>query len=254
MQAKFLFPPAHPDDGFSAQALCVLPMLILMAWGAEASGLDMWLENRYFDAALQAFPLRNSLLFSAVLHDGLRIAVVALLLLLLLGLLLAQLLPTTLGRYLPPFWQQPRLLPYLATVFAMGPALVGLLKQATTRSCPWSLMQYGGTLSYGDKPFFSLAAAGHCFPGAHATTGFVLFAFVPLLPAAKRWWAALLIFALGMAAGWVQMLRGAHFLSHNLWSAVLGWAVMWLAWRLMQPGRQAQPAAQWQGDGEGQPT
>ncbi|HEX6592809.1 MAG TPA: phosphatase PAP2 family protein [Moraxellaceae bacterium] len=254
MLAKLFPSSALRDDGFSAQALCILPLLILMAWGAEASGLDAWLENRYFDAGLQAFPLRNSLLFSAVLHDGLRIAVVAMLLLLLLVLLLAQLLPATLGRYLPPFWQQPRLLPYLAAVFATGPALVGLLKQATTRSCPWSLLQYGGTLPYGGQPFFSLASAGHCFPGAHATTGFVLFAFVPLLPASRRWWMALLVFAFGMAAGWVQMLRGAHFLSHNLWSAVLGWSVMWLAWRLLQPGLLPVQQLQWQDGSEEQAT
>lgn len=254
MHANSLSPNAARTDGFLRQALYVLPLLVLMAWAAEASGLDGWLERRYFDAAMQAFPLRNNLLFSVVLHDGLRMLMVAVLLLLLLLLLVARLLPEAVGRHLPPFWRQPRLLPYLATVFAAGPALVGLLKQVTTRSCPWSLLQYGGSLPYDAKPFFSLAAAGHCFPGAHATTGLVLFAFVPLLPARRRWLAALLVFVAGMALGWVQIMRGAHFLSHNLWSSAIGWSVMLLAWQLIRPGYQPLPAQAWREAVESQPT
>ncbi|MGH8492566.1 MAG: phosphatase PAP2 family protein [Moraxellaceae bacterium] len=219
-------------------ALIVLGALVIAAVFADLGGLDTRVENFYFDSARQLFPYRDQMLFSAVLHDGLRKLMVFVLLLLLFFVGLLRLRPRWALR-LPDFWSQVRLLPYLTAVFVSGPLLVGALKQVTTRACPWSLAQYGGALPYGDflhAQFFSLAAAGHCFPGAHASAGFVLFAFVPLVK--QRWRAtlAVLVFLLGLGMGWVQMMRGAHFLSHNLWSAVIGWSVMLLWYAVLKPG------------------
>jgi len=67
-------------------------------------------------------------------------------------------------------------------------------------------------------------AAGHCFPAGHATVGLWLAAFLIFwLPDQPK--KALVVFcsgiALGFILGWVQQMRGAHFLFHTLWSAWL---------------------------------
>lgn len=38
---------------------------------------------------------------------------------------------------------------------------------------------------------------------------------------------------LGLTFGITQQLRGAHFLSHDLWSAALCWAIAWETARLL---------------------
>ena len=40
-------------------------------------------------------------------------------------------------------------------------------------------------------------------------------------------------FIFGFAMGWGQMMRGAHFMSHNLWTGLIVWMVLlaqYLAW------------------------
>src|SRR5690606_16500174 len=73
----------------------------------------------------------------------------------------------------------------------------------------------------------SPAGPGLCWPGGHASGGFALAAAYFVLrdsrPHSARWMLAIgLLFGCVMSI--VQMVRGAHFLSHNLWSLWLVWA------------------------------
>ena len=67
-----------------------------------------------------------------------------------------------------------------------------------------------------------------CFPAAHPVAGYAWLAvgFV-LYPAARRraWQSWAVAFAVGTILGGVQVVRGAHFLSHVLWSAWVVWGV-----------------------------
>lgn len=123
-------------------------------------------------------------------------------------------------------WRRPA--GFVVLSVALGAGAVGLLKQVTNVDCPWSLAEFGGRLPYvhlfADRPD-SLPRA-QCFPGGHSSSGFALFAlyFLTLGRSRKlaRWalGGALLVggvFAFGQEA------RGAHFLSHDLWSAALVW-------------------------------
>jgi hypothetical protein len=72
---------------------------------------------------------------------------------------------------------------------------------------------------------------GHCFPAGHASTGFAFMAaFFGLQQSAPRaalkWlgWAVLVGFILGIS----QQVRGAHFMSHTLWTSWLCWTVGWI--------------------------
>lgn len=114
-------------------------------------------------------------------------------------------------------YRQP--LARLAVSVLVATALVATLKQLTAVHCPWDLVRYGGTAIAGD-------GGGTCFPSGHAAAGYawLALAFVPATPAGRR--AGFIIgLSVGLLFGIDQQLRGAHFLSHDLWSAALCWTV-----------------------------
>lgn len=76
---------------------------------------------------------------------------------------------------------------------------------------------------------------GHCFPSGHAVAAFAFFGVYFFWRARRPALARLAlagVFALGIAFGWAQWVRGAHFVSHTLWSAWLCWVIGALAFRL----------------------
>lgn len=174
-----------------AIALAAGAVLILLA-----SRLDRQLIAPFYDPALRAFPLRRSWAFEVVGHTALKW--------LMLGVWLFCLAWG--GR-----------LRRGALYMAVIAAVVAALKHYSPISCPWDLPEFGGA-----KP-----DAGRCLPAAHPLTGFALFGLVLAFrekPRAARYAlaAALLI---GFVAGAVQVVRGAHFPSHVLWTAWTAWAV-----------------------------
>lgn len=217
-----------------------LPLLLGLPaiLAVEASGLDMAIERYYFDAVSATFPWRNSAMLEVLAHDGLRMFLVVLATLVLLGLVLSKAAPQILRVVLPEPWTRPRLLAYLLAGLLSGPLLVSILKHTTTRPCPWHLAVFGGDLPYRELwegPFFSLQQAGQCFPGGHASGGFALLALVPLLAGRRRLAVLVFALALGLAMGWGRMMQGAHFLSHNLWSAWFCWLAVVLCYVLIRP-------------------
>lgn len=131
---------------------------------------------------------------------------------------------------------------YAAVAMISSWALVGLLKQFSHVPCPWSLAGFGGTLPY--SPLFAarvtdLSGTG-CFPGAHSASAFSLFAaYFAVRDARPRLAWPLLALALGLGAlfALAQEARGAHFLSHDLWSAAIAWLVCLVLYQVMLPAR-----------------
>jgi membrane-associated PAP2 superfamily phosphatase len=132
---------------------------------------------------------------------------------------------------------------WVSCVVAM--ALPQLIKRFTLTSCPSDLQGFGGTAAYVPHWLIGVVdgGAGHCFPSAHAAAAF---GFLPLWtiwrhrdPVGTEWWLhALLI--VGWVLGASQMVRGAHFMSHALWTACVCAAVAALAdhLRWVQIGRR----------------
>ncbi|PHV12136.1 phosphatase PAP2 family protein [Chitinimonas sp. BJB300] len=124
----------------------------------------------------------------------------------------------------------------------LAPTAVSVIKHTSDRHCPWDFTRYGGTLPYMsllDSPPAS-APQGQCFPAGHASTGFALFAFVLFWRGRqprRAWLVWVAAFSTGMALGWGQQLRGAHFLSHTLWSAWVCWAMCLVLFTVLQPTR-----------------
>lgn len=123
-----------------------------------------------------------------------------------------------------------RALGYLALCMAIVPLTVGALKEITNVDCPWSLQGLGGDRPvihwYQDRPDELPRAA--CFPGAHSSSAFALFAlyFLWLGSHPARAQVALIgVFALGSLFSIAQQSRGAHFVSHDLMSALIAWLI-----------------------------
>jgi membrane-associated PAP2 superfamily phosphatase len=194
-----------------------LALLALLAW--EASGGDRALSA--WAGGLEAFPLRHPGTWASVLHETGRV---------LCGLLLLALIVD--AAWPAPPWRGPgaargvrqRRVTAAATVAAL--MAVPALKRISLTSCPWDVVDYGGTVPWVSHWAFSVAdgGPGHCFPSGHAVAAFAF--LVPALAwrqqhpgRARRALAAVL--AVGALFGAVQVLRGAHYLSHVLWSAWL---------------------------------
>lgn len=119
------------------------------------------------------------------------------------------------------------------TLFATLLTLLAVpaLKRLSSTSCPWDVADFGGSVPYVPHLWWWLSdgGPGHCFPSGHAVGAFAF--LVPALALRLRsprraGWALAAVTLLGLLFGAVQVMRGAHYLSHVLWS---GWLCLALA-------------------------
>ena len=209
----------------------VVPLAIAgFAVASEYSGLDLFLEGLFFDHATQSWPLKSNFITAGVLHKGAQRLVVyfavGLLLFIALSFLIKKLRPYRKGAG------------YLLLCILLGTGIVSLLKSTTHIYTPWDLVLFGG-----DKPYIRLFDAvppglpvGHAFPGGHSAGGFAFVSLYFLLSVyrpSRRYYG--LAFGLGLGALFAitQELRGAHFLSHDLFSLVICWYVAWALYHVM---------------------
>lgn len=225
----------------------LLPLLlfILLAGLLESGPLDLYLADLIYQAGGSSWALQNNSLFSNLLHDQAKALVKLLAVLLFVLAILSQFI----GRMRP----YRRVLWYLALVMPLSGLLVGIGKELSHVDCPWSLLRYGG-----EHPYIRLFEAhpgdfsyGKCFPAAHAGAGYTflaLYFFLAVSRPAWRGYGLLTGIVLGLLFGFTQQLRGAHFLSHDLWTAAICWfnslGWYWFAFcRKPQPVRASQFAA-----------
>lgn len=205
-------------------------MGLLMAW--EVAGLDVPLAHLHGGA--QGFPLRHHWLLTTVMHDSARWVGWLLIVVLCLGVAWPAGVLTRLSFAQRMQWPATALLCVAA---------VALLKAGNHTSCPWDLEAFGGSaqpLSHWMGWLRPDRGAGHCFPAGHAGTGFAFiggyFAMRSRAPGAARLCLTLSL-ALGLALGVAQQWRGAHFMSHTLWTGWLCWTLSWVVDAVLQPGQ-----------------
>lgn len=202
-------------------AIGCVAWVLALAW--DLTGWDLPVMGALGTEA--GFALRHNLWLEAVLHDTAHQAALGL-----LAAVAALSLPPLRRRWAPHLavpWQA------LAGVL-MCLLLAGLMKRYSTTSCPWDLQAFGGVARYVSHWNWGAldGGSGRCFPGGHASAAFAFW------PVALAWsqspvertrrlgrWMLWAVLAAGMVFGGVQTLRGAHYPSHTLWTAVLCWTV-----------------------------
>ena len=190
--------------------------------GWDLSSLDM-VAARWFGGP-EGFPLQDQWFFVHVLHDAVRLLAWLAVLLLCLGV------------WFPAGWLKR--LPFrrrlqLSVSTLAAALLVHFTKSLIHTSCPWNLADFGGIaqyVSHWSTLVRTDGGSGGCFPAGHASAGFAFvggyFAFRQNAPVLARRWLAVAL-AVGLVVGLSQQMRGAHFMSHTLWSGWLCWCVAW---------------------------
>ncbi|WP_246191550.1 phosphatase PAP2 family protein [Pseudoxanthomonas gei] len=215
-----------------------MPVAAWVALTAVLMGLhwDFWLADRVYAMEGHAWTLQSGYLTQDLIHAAGRQASKDAWFVLLLIAIGSALVPA--GRQ----WFRP--LTYLLVATLLSTAVVGALKRWTNMDCPWDLLRYGGHHLYYGLFTARPAALGHgqCFPAGHAGAGYAWIALYFFFAATRpRWrgWGLGLGLAVGLVFGIAQQLRGAHFLSHDLWSLMTCWLVALALYRLMLWNRPA---------------
>jgi membrane-associated PAP2 superfamily phosphatase len=210
----------------SALAWTLLALALLVAW--DSSSLDLALAHRFGNES--GFALRDQWWLNAVLHTTAKWAAWA----------LEAALVASIWWPIGPLRRlaMPQRAQLALTTLVCLLAISGL-KSFSLTSCPWELADFGGTAHYVSHWSWGVGDGGHgrCFPAGHASTGFAFvggyFAWRQTSASTARLWlAGALVFGLVLGAG--QQMRGAHFMSHTLWTAWLCWTTAWLADRAKQ--------------------
>jgi membrane-associated PAP2 superfamily phosphatase len=200
----------------------------LTAW--DATGMDItvmrWLGGS------GGFPWRDHWLTAGVLHGGIRYLAWGLLVALVAGL------------WHP--WGPLRSLSKAQRLWMLGTtvactALIPLIKHLSATSCPWSLAEFGGSVTqYVPHWLRSVTdgGPGGCFPSGHVATAFAFLATWFVLrdtaPSDARRWLAITLVA-GVVLSAAQVARGAHYPSHPLWTAWMCWVVSALSFHIFRP-------------------
>lgn len=211
----------------------LLPVLIMapLLIGLEFTDLDRRISDLFYDAASHSFPLRDNFWLEVVMHHWLKDLVIVLA----MAAWVAWAASFRIQRL--ALWRAHLL--YLCVAMTLASAAVTGMKALSSKHCPYDLDIYGGHAPY-VRLFESEMAGvkgGHCFPGGHASTGFVLLAFYFTLRARRPRWAMMALqtaLTCGMVLGFARVVQGAHFLTHQLWTAVICWyAVLGIYWLML---------------------
>ncbi|WP_110655783.1 phosphatase PAP2 family protein [Salinicola halimionae] len=194
-------------------------------------GIDFHIADYLYQWEGGQWLLRDNVIAKSVFHDDGRTLSE------LMGVVLIVLTVTAFLKKGWNHWRRPLL--YLIAAVTASTVTVSLIKNAISMDCPWDLARYGGNL-----PFIGLwevRPAGMpdtaCFPAGHASAGYAWIALYFCLTVMVPQWKLLGLaigLGMGLAFGIDQQLRGAHFLSHDLFtlmicwscSALLGWLML----------------------------
>lgn len=212
-------------------ALMLVPLL--------GFGLDVSLSALFYTPG-KGFTLWHDWLLEKVLHDWVKEITRAVVLLLALAAF-ASLRLERLRHLRLPLW-------YVLIAALLAAAAVTAVKHTSLQTCPVGIDLFGGS-----EPYFSLfdpvpagVRSGQCWPGGHAASAF---SFFPLVFAARQmgrqrlargiFWLVMLF---GLVLTMVQVARGAHFFSHQVWTALICWYVSLAAYWLFFTFRHARSA------------
>lgn len=215
---------------------CGLLVLIVLHLTKADLYIAEWLFRE--EGSQPGWALRHNFFLEHILHNGGR-HVVSLLSLTLIVTLIASFFKASIKP-----WRKDLIL--LFANVAISILLVRFGKEYSNVSCPWDVLQFGGSkpwIPFPDSVFSSLDL-GQCFPGGHSSGAFAWVALyyfaVQHMPRMKMKFLSFAII-LGTLFAICQELRGAHFLTHDLTSLLLCWMICTISYGLVyKPWRHRQ--------------
>ena len=210
-------------------------VLFILAYGTS---FDFGLASFLFELQDGTWALQHHWLTETVLHHSVR-AINEILVLGLLG-----------------YWawrhvairersKNQRALGVLLLSLMMSFASVAVLKRLLPMECPWDLLQFGGSSEFwglfDTRP--ETMSPNQCFPAGHASIGFAWLALYYYWRELKPELATrgiVIGLTLGFLLGFVQQLRGAHFISHDIATAAVCWTASTVLYGLFQHARASE--------------
>ena len=194
----------------------ILSVIVLNQFFSVNGAVDHWFIQPWV-ASDGSFPYRENWWLTTIAHNWVKYFI--------LGIVLIYIIQFV-GSFFIHTWRDKRWVSgYVLLAMLCSSSLVGTLKSMSEHACPWSLAQPS---SDGIMWLSHTLNLGKCFPGGHSSAGFgwlALFFAYHLHAPKKAWLYLLAALVLGSGMGWTQMMRGAHFLSHNLWTLWFTWLV-----------------------------
>jgi membrane-associated PAP2 superfamily phosphatase len=210
-----------PKLQFNFYKRCTIALLLFTVfnlWIGQLTDIDLRIEDYYFNFSTHKFDWNHTWFAKQLMHGYVKYVITDIGRLLILVVVLDLIYPWRIISQ----WLRYRLR-FVAIAALIIPAIATMGKHFSALHCPAGVDRYGGL-----APFLRLfdaipnaMQAGHCFPAGHATVGLWLAALcVFWLPHNPK--NALAVFLAGLSVGfgfgWVQQMRGEHFLFHTLWS------------------------------------
>jgi membrane-associated PAP2 superfamily phosphatase len=201
-----------------------------LLWLGQATDIDLDVARLSYDAASGQFPLRDVWFTRQLFHGYMKLFVVTIAFTFFAGALIDCWRP---GKY----WtrQDGWRIRTVALCAILVPAMISLLKQTSRLHCPWDIAIFGGV-----EPYVRLldripagTSPGKCFPAGHASGGLWLASLMMFwLPEKPRlaWIVGGGLLCVGIAMGIVQQVRGAHFMTHTLWSTWIAISIIYAAY------------------------
>lgn len=228
---------AHTRLFWLKHVLSAVVIAVFMLMVYPSLQLDRVLTDIFFDIHQQKFLLKHHPFLTDWMHVGLKWLMVI--------IAVASLLLSFASYKLTKLQPYRRSFLWVFVGMVVSTAAVAILKHYSQHACPWSLTIYGG-----DSPFFELFSvapssmeSGRCFPAGHPSGGFALMAFYfAFMHSKPRFSTRMLILGLsaGLVMGIAQVMRGAHFLSHIIWSGWVVWVALLILYWIWPPAK-AQP-------------
>jgi membrane-associated PAP2 superfamily phosphatase len=223
-----------PIDQYRGTIRAVLLIALLFSLLNEYWGVDRKLADSIYLAGGHSWAWQNNFWLQKIIHNGGRSCSIGLEL-----IILAFYLLSFLNAELK---KNRKILVYLLVSVIISTCLVSLLKHALHLSCPWEFSIYGGDLDYLSR--FSqlwLANGEGCFPAGHASAGYTwicLFFVGVHFKSRWRWLGLFIPLIVGLVFGFAQQLRGAHFISDDVWTLTLCWVTAAWLYRNMRMSDQ----------------
>lgn len=208
-----------------------IPLITLIALTTyiELSGLDAALADKVYAWEGGSWTLKNAWMTKVLIHQAGKFFSLTLALLVITAVIASY--------FTPRLLKHQRELLFLLCAAAGSSGLVSILKDFSHVSCPWDFARYGGELPYASvlSQIIHLSGDG-CFPAGHASGGYswLAFYFLGMHKKSNYRWAGLgFALSVGMVFGISQQLRGAHFISHDLWTLGICWFFSLFMYKLM---------------------
>lgn len=209
----------NPNKFLIAHFLTPMVALIVASSAITAADFDRTLADYFYLLEGHSWAWKDTWITEVFFHKGAR-ALSLILALTVLTVAITACFSRRLAVHKKPFF-------YLFFAVSGGSFLISFFKSSLAVSCPWEFERYGGNLIYSNvvEQLFLHNGSG-CFPAGHASAGYAwVSCYFFGLYYQSKWhrWGLTIPLLVGLVLGLVQQIRGAHFISHDVWSLALCW-------------------------------